>query len=139
MAGPSAIPASFAREHHLHYDVTPEEVAGTGGRQTVGFDLRVFATHDRASLASPGCAECSQLLTALRAFAEDVVQRSGRGAAPVEILSDPSTLYQSTEDSGKDEVAVTIRVGPLAPGARDEDPPVAELRHALDAAGVARR
>jgi hypothetical protein len=136
MPAQSLDPAAFVREHHVHYGVEREEVVGGQERQTVGFDVRLYASHDGSKLGTPGCEECVALIERLRAFAEQLVERV---PAPIQLVAEPSTLYESSEDRGRDEVSLTIRVGPLDPGAREDDPALASLREHLEALGVPRR
>jgi hypothetical protein len=132
----------FAREHHVHYELEPEEVTGER-RELVAVDVRLFAAHASSKLKTPACPECVDLLRELRSFAEQVV-RSGDEASRTEVLPAASpALYQSTEDPGVDEVALTLRVRCDAPEHRrpeaGEERCLGEIRRRLDAVGVPRR
>ena len=101
--------ARFAREHHLHYDVEPEFVDAHDERKVVAFDVRLFAMHDEAALGAPGCEKCVEIEGALLSFAQQMVA-GDEMAARAEVIRVPATLYESAEERGKDEVAVTVRV-----------------------------
>lgn len=49
----------FVREHHVHYEVEPEEVAEGRRRELVALRLRLLATHARERLEAPGCPACA--------------------------------------------------------------------------------
>lgn len=104
----------FVRQHHVHYEVEPEEVAGGGHRELVGVRLKLLATHERARLGAPGCPACVDLLRELGSFAERVVGEAGV-AERAETIPATNKLYQSSEDRNADEVALTIRVRCDAP------------------------
>ncbi|BDG05207.1 hypothetical protein [Anaeromyxobacter oryzae] len=132
----------FAREHHVHYEVEPEEVVERDRREVVGFEVRLFATHGESKLEAPACPRCVELLRELRSFAEQLVA-SGDAASRAEIVPRPSALYQSTEVPGADEVAVAVRVRCDAAEHRREgvaeDPCLGGLRSRLDSLHVPRR
>jgi len=132
----------FAREHHVHYEVEPEEVADGERREVVGFGIRLFATHGESKLEAPACPRCVELLSELRSFAERLVA-SGDVAGHAEIVPQTPALYESTEVPDADEVALTVRVHCGAPDHREpdsgEDRCLGEVRRRLEAAGVPRR
>ena len=134
--------ARFAREHHVHYEVAPEEVAEGDRREVVGFDVRLFATRGESKLPAPACPSCVELLAELRSFAERLVA-SGDVAGRAEIVPQTPALYESTEVPDADEVALTVRVHCAAPdhrgGESGEDRCLGEVRRRLEAAGVPRR
>src|SRR5512133_3559750 len=105
---PTALHA-FVREHHLHYEIEPEEVSEGPQRELVGVRLRLLATHERARLDAPGCPTCVDLLGELSSFADRVVGEAGV-AERAETIPATRKLYQSAEDRNADEVALTIRV-----------------------------
>jgi hypothetical protein len=132
----------FARQHHVHYEIDPEEVGDGEERERVGLQVRLFAMHERARLGAPGCRECVELLEALRSFAERLTR--GTGAAPrTELLPAPPALYQSAEEPDRDEVALTVRVRCETPEHRrpgsGEDVCLGDLRQRLEEVGVPRR
>jgi hypothetical protein len=132
----------FAREHHVHYEVQPEEVAVGQAREVVGVEVRLFATHGESKLEAPGCPRCTELLGELRSFAERIVG-SSEAASRTEIVPRAPALYQSTEVPGADEVALTLRVHCDSPDHRrppaGEDRCLGELRQRLQEIGVPRR
>ncbi len=132
----------FVRDHHVHYEVEPEEVVRGDRREVVGFEVRLFATHGESRLEAPACPRCVDLIRELRSFAEQVVS-SGRSALEADVVPQPSALYQSTEVPGADEVAVAVRLRCDAlRHPRDgsgEDPCLGDLRARLDALHVPRR
>lgn len=133
---------TFAREHHVHFEVEPEEVIEGERREVVGFDVRLFATHGESKLEAPACPRCVELLKELRSFAERVVG-PGDTAERAEIAPPAPRVYQSTEVSGADEVELTVRVQCHAPqhraAGKGEDPCLGELRERLHAIGVPQR
>ncbi len=133
----------FARDHHVHYEVEPEEIHDRGGRRdVVAYRVKLFATHGESRLEAPGCPRCVELSRELRSFAERLVG-SADAAGRTEILPPPAALYQSMEVPGADEVALTARVRCDAPdhrpGGAGEDPCLGELRERLRGIGVPRR
>jgi hypothetical protein len=104
----------FARAHHVHYEVEPEEVTGGARRELVGVRLRLLATHERSALGVPGCPACVELLGELRSFADRIVAEAGV-ADRAETIPAPRKLYQSAAERSSDEVALTIRVRCHAP------------------------
>lgn len=132
----------FVREHHVHYEVEPEEVSDGRRRELVGLRFRLLATHAREKLAAPGCPACAGLLDELRAFAERVAEDAGV-ADRAESIPAARKLYQSPEERDSDEVALTLRIHCEAPEHRrpgaDEEPCLAALRDRFAELGVARR
>jgi hypothetical protein len=132
----------FAREHHVHYEVEPEEVGEGERRELAGIRLRLFATHPGAKLGVPGCDACVELLRALRSFTEQVV-RAGHAGERAEILPARPKLYASDDSPEADEVALTVRVRCDAPEHRQpgagEDRCLGEVRERLAELGVPRR
>jgi hypothetical protein len=131
----------FVRQHHVHYEVEPEEIAEGGRRELVGVRLRLLATHERGRLDAPGCPACVDLLRELGAFADRVVGDAGI-AERAETIPATRKLYQSSEDRNADEVALTIRVHcdrpeHRRPGAA-EDRCIGAVRERLAEVGVAR-
>jgi hypothetical protein len=131
----------FARRHHVHYEVEPEEATDGPRRELVGVRLRLLATHERARLDAPGCPACVDLLRELTAFADQVVGAAGV-AERAETIPATRKLYQSPEDRNADEVALTIRVRCDAPEHRKpgagEDRCLASVRDRLAEVGVGR-
>jgi hypothetical protein len=135
--------ARFAREHHVHYEVQPEEVSAGGQPELVGVRVRLFATHAaKAKLEAPACPSCAELLGELRSFAEQLL-RSDDSASRTEIVPALPKLYQSTEVPDADEVALTVRVHCDSPDHRThgegEHRCLGELRERLNAVGVPQR
>ena len=132
----------FVRQHHVHYEVEPEEVAAGRRRELVGLRLRLLATHTREKLAAPGCPACAELLGALREFAERVADDAGLSDR-AESIPAARKLYQSDEERDADEVALTLRVHCDAPEHRQpgvgEERCLATLRERFAELGVQRR
>ncbi len=131
----------FVRQHHVHYEVEPEEVSEGPHRELVGVRLRLLATHERARLDAPGCPTCVDLLRELSSFADRVVGEAGL-ADRAETIPATRKLYQSAVDRNADEVALTIRVRCDQPEHRrpgaGEDRCLAAVRDRLAEVGVAR-
>jgi hypothetical protein len=130
----------FARDHHVHYEVEPEEVTAGEAPGVVGFQVRLFATHGESKLPAPSCRRCAALAAELRSFAERLVSAADV-ASRTELVEGSPALYQSQEVAGADEVALTLRVrcDATARGGSSEERCLAELRRQLDEAGVPRR
>jgi hypothetical protein len=131
--------ARFVREHHVHFEVAPELVAEGPEPEVVGFQVRLFATHEESKLERPGCPRCVELAKELRAFAEQLV--AGDLAKRTEFAPQSPALYQSTEVPGADEVALALRVRCNAPEHRQagDDRCIVRLRDRLQELGVPQR
>ncbi len=101
----------FVREHHVHYEVAPEEVVEPSHHEVTGYQVRLFATHGESGLEGPSCPQCVDLTNELRGFARSLVPPAGEGD-PAEVVPPRAApkLYRSTEVPGADEVSVTVRV-----------------------------
>jgi hypothetical protein len=134
--------APFAREHHVHYEVEPEEVVAGDRREVVGLQVRLFATQPGEKLVAPASPGSVELLGELRSFAERLVG-STDAAHRTELVPASPALYQSPDAPDVDEVAVTVRVHCDAPDHRRpgeaERRCLADVRQRLDALGVPRR
>lgn len=101
--------ARTARRHRVHYDVTPEVLIKLEGRTAVGFEIRLFAGHEKGARALPGCPKCLNLVAELRRIAEWVVPHEHR---PTVASIEPfrPSLYDSKEVPGADEVVLSMRL-----------------------------
>ena len=99
----------LARRRHVHYDVAPEVVYRDGTRVTVGFDLRLWAVHDKGAHALPGCPKCLDLASELGALVGAVLPEAGRPTiAQVEPME--PALADSRVVPGADEVEILVRL-----------------------------
>jgi hypothetical protein len=105
----AALDPRFVREHHVHYEVEPEEVVAADHREVTGFRVRLFATHGEDKLEDPTCPRCLELRSELQAFARGLVPPDAGDRAEVVPAASPR-LYRSTEVPDADEVHVTVRV-----------------------------
>lgn len=134
----------FVREHHLHYEVEPEETVAPDHREVTGYQVRLFATHGEAKLEEPACPRCVELTSELREFARELVEPAG-GGDRAEVVPPRATpkIYKSTEVDGADEVSVTVRVLCATPEHRGQGGPaercIEPLRGKLEKLGVPRR
>jgi hypothetical protein len=98
-----------ARAHHVHFDVRPELHVVGDLWMKVGFEVRVWAVHDKGAHAMPGCIKCHDLLAQLERIVQWVLPSELR---PTRIELEPSgaILHDSREVPGTDEVAITIRL-----------------------------
>jgi hypothetical protein len=133
----------FVREHHVHYEVEPEEVVAPDHREVTGYRVRLFATHGDEKLPDPACPRCHELRSDLQAFARGLVPPDGEGD-PVEIVAAAAPrIYASREVPGADEVQVTVRVLCSSPGHRSARSPeegcLAPIAERLSRLGVPRR
>ncbi len=99
----------FVREHHVHYEVEPEEVVAPGRHEVTGWRVRLFATHGEDKLEDPACARCVELRRELQEFARALVPADVADRAEVVSGAAPR-IYRSTEVPDADEVHVTLRV-----------------------------
>jgi hypothetical protein len=132
----------FTREHHVHYEVEPEEAAAEGRREVTGFGVRLFATHGDSKLEAPQCPRCVALREELRSFALRLIAGADGDRAEL-VPATASKIYRSTEVPGADEVAVRLHVRCTAPEHRapegGEDRCLGAVRERLEALGVPRR
>jgi hypothetical protein len=134
--------AEFVRHHRVHYDVVPEAVVGPKGRTTVGFELRLFAVHEKGAHAVPGCSKCTALVDPLRELARCLMPSEER---PTLIAIEPfgRALYDSTTVPGADEVALSVRLTHRGEYHRAvdacEERCLKEMRARLKALGIAER
>jgi hypothetical protein len=132
----------FVREHHVHYEVEPEETDAQGRREVTGWRVRLFATHGEEKLADPTCEKCVDLRRDLQEFARGLVAQGAEDRAEVVTGAAPR-IYASSEVPDADEVHVTLRVlcdtpEHRAAGARGE-PCLRPIADRLAALGVPRR
>jgi hypothetical protein len=100
----------FVREHHVHYEVEPEEVVAPDHREVTGYRVRLFATHGEDKLEDPACERCVALRGELQEFAQ-ALARPGEAGDAMEVVSGTAPrIYRSSEVPGADEVHVTMRV-----------------------------
>lgn len=140
MPGPAR---EFVREHHVHYEVEPEEVVAPGRREVTGYRVRLFATHGEDRLEDPACPRCVALRAELQEFARTLVPPPGQGDPAELVPSVAPKLYRSSEVPGADEVHVTLRVVCSAPDHRvargPEERCLAPIAARLAELGVPRR
>jgi hypothetical protein len=100
---------AFVQEHHVHYEVEPEEVDAPGRREVTGWRVRLFATQAAEKLEDPSSPRCVELWHELQEFAQAVVPPDAEDHAEVVSGMTPR-IYQSTEVPDADEIHVTVRV-----------------------------
>jgi hypothetical protein len=116
-------------------------------REVVGYEVRLFATHEQSRLPAPGCPRCLELVSELRSFAERLAPAGhaspGHAASWTGIAPVAPALYQSGEVPGADEVSLTMHVLCDSPEHRRADTGahrcLEEIRERLGAVGVPRR
>jgi hypothetical protein len=133
----------FAREHHVHYEVEPEEVIDAERREVIGWRLRLYAMHDEAKLEEPSCPRCVELTDELRALAARLAPDESAGDTAEVVPRAAPKLYRSTEAPDADEIAVTVRVLCGSPehraAGRSEERCLRPLARELEALGIPRR
>lgn len=134
--------ARIARSHKVHFDVLPEVVVKTEGRTAVGYEVRLFALHEKGSRALPGCPKCLELVADLQRIAEWIVPHEHRPTvASIEPFQ--RSLYDSKEVPGTDEVELSIRLFHREGYERPVDPCetrcVKEIRERLKALRIPER
>lgn len=131
-----------ARRHHLHFEVRPEVAVVGEARLSVGFQLRLWAVHERGAHAPPGCARCGDLLAELERIVRWVVPSGGR-ATKIELERTGPALYDSQVVPGADEVALLVRlthqVDYRAPIDACQERCLKETRQRLRALGIPER
>lgn len=144
MANDDRVPelAALAREHHMHFDVTPDVVIRGEQRISVGFEVRLWATHARGAQALPGCPKCRDLAASIRPLAEWAIP-SERRPTRIEIEPFHPALYDSRELPGADEIAVAIAIAHRdrwdAPVDACEERCLKEIRQRLRTIGIRER
>lgn len=108
--------AAFVRRHRVHYEVMPEAVIARDRRTTVGFEVRLFAIHDKGAKALPGCPKCHELLEGLSSLARSLLPTEER---PTLIDIEPFDPIPCTslvrEESGKHRRAAPMSCPPAVP------------------------
>ena len=132
----------LAKRRHVHYDVSPEVAYRGGVRVTVGFDLRIWAVHDKGAHALPGCPKCLALASELSTLVRAVLPEAGRPTiAQVEPLE--PALADSAAVPGADEIEVVVRLihrnGYDTPVDACEERCLREIRQRLRDLGVPER
>lgn len=134
--------AQVARRRHVHFDVEPEIVFRGSARVKVGFQVRLWAVHQKGARALPGCPKCWDLVDELRQIAEQVVPAEERPTL-AELAPYRPALYDSRVVPGADEVSVTIRLihrdGYDRPVDPCEERCLREIRARLRALGITER
>lgn len=132
----------FARRHRVHFEVRPEiDILGED-RLKVGYQLRLWAVHDRGQHVLPGCPRCGDLLTELERIVRWVMPPGGRPTR-VECERTGPALYDSQVVPGADEVALLVRLTHegdyRAPIDACEERCLKEMRERLRGLGVPER
>lgn len=99
----------LVRRHKVHYEVAPEIFFRGTEPLKVGFEVRLWAVHEKGAKALPGCEKCLELASVLRDIAEWLVPPEGRPTR-IEIEPFEPALYSSSVAPGADEVAIAIRL-----------------------------
>ena len=98
-----------ARRHHVHFEVRPEVDILGEARLSVGYQLRLWAVHERGAHALPGCPWCGVLLAELERIVRWVMPPDGRPTRAEFERTGPA-LYDSQVVPGADEVALLVRL-----------------------------
>lgn len=132
----------LVRAHRIHFEVEPEIVVKGPDRLKVGFQVTLWAIHDKGARALPGCAKCWDLAADLRQLAEALVPPDDRPSR-TELAPFRPALYESRVVPGSDEVSITIRLfhrdGYDRPVDACEERCLKEIRARLLALGVRER
>lgn len=132
----------IARTRHVHFDVEPEVTFRGSERVKVGFQVRLWAVHQKGARALPGCPKCWDLVEDLRRIAEHVVPAEERPTR-AELAPFRPALYDSRVVPEADEVSVTIRLihrdGYDRPVDPCEERCLGEIRARLRALGIKER
>jgi hypothetical protein len=132
----------FVRRHRVHYEVVPDVVVGALGRTTVGFEVRLFALHDKGEHALPVCEKCHELVAGLSWVARSLLVHDDRPILTAIEPFDP-VLYDSHDVPGGDEVALAVRLSHrehyALPVDAVEERCLKEIRGRLKALGVPER
>ena len=98
-----------AKRHRVHYQVGREVTFNADARVAVGFEVRLYAVHDKREHVLPGCPKCIDLLGELRRVAEWLVPHEHRPTVTSIEPFDPA-LYDSKDVPGADEIALCLRL-----------------------------
>ncbi len=104
-------PCEFVREHRAHFEIERETIDGASGRTLAGFDVRLFALHEKIAHAVPGCPVCSRVAAALRGIGNTAFLTNPVDA-DVHIAPFEPVLYDSKQVPGSDEVMLTVQLWP---------------------------
>ena len=99
----------FLKRHHVHFTIDPEWVIARDGRRPVGFEIRLFAVHEKGARALPGCPKSRAVAGSLRSLVESILPACPTPAR-IEVEPFSPALYDSREVPGADEVAIEIRL-----------------------------
>lgn len=129
----------LVRDNRLHFEVEPEIAIRGNERVKVGFEVRLWAAHERGARALPGCAKCRDLVAELRRVAEWAIPAEHRPTR-IEIEPFQPALYDSKVVPGADEIAIAIRLvhrdGYERPIDACEERSLKEIRQRLRALGI---
>jgi hypothetical protein len=132
----------LARRLRVHYEVAPEVVVRRGERIKVGFEIHLWAVHDKGARPLPGCAKCLALVDELRRVADWMLPLDERPTR-AELQPFHPALYESRIVPDSDEVALSIRLihreGYDRPIDACEERCLRELRSKLRQLGVPER
>lgn len=94
---------------HVYYEVTPDIASVSGERRRVGYDLTLWASHEKGARALPGCRKCMDILADLYRIADWVV---GGGEAGVrwELQPFDRALHGSSQFPSIDEIDLSLKL-----------------------------
>jgi hypothetical protein len=101
---------SLVEKHTVYYEVSPEYMLVEDKPVKVGFELRLYGTHDHGSSRStPGCERCVQTFEDLRQIAAWIVPREKR-ASWYEVQPFDHALHLTPRHSLRPEVVLTLKI-----------------------------
>jgi hypothetical protein len=101
---------SLVEKHTVYYEVSPECSLVDGKQVKVGFELRLYGTHDHGkTLLRPGCEVCVRTFEDLRQIAAWIVPREER-ASWYEVQPFDQALHLTPKHNLRPEVALTLKI-----------------------------
>lgn len=98
---------AWIRRHKVCWELLPYRVSLRGSSAQVGFELNLYAQHEPASFASPGCPKCQEVFHTLQQIAHLVMPQESRPTR-YEISPFDSSFHLRPENKMRNEVQLTM-------------------------------
>ncbi len=93
----------------IFYELAPEIALLGEERWPVGYELKLWAAHEKGARALPGCRKCQDIVEDLRRIAAWLTGPGGRDSA-WELQPFDRALYDSRQFQGTDEIDLSLRL-----------------------------
>ena len=123
----------------IFYELAPEITLLGEERWPVGYELKLWAAHEKGARALPGCRKCQDIVEDLRRIATWLTGPGGRESA-WELQPFDRALYDSRQFQGTDEIDLSLRLFHWSGGAGtelDAQRRLREVRGRLSQLGIA--